>query len=478
MASSQYQTKDNIIPISNADFFKHKHCPMRTVNTRCRCLSNCERVYFGDQAAPDKAIQLRDQILQQVKSSKNELSMPNSQLWTDIEAKVFMLMKWVLCQKHMPHYSAAVGMTMRFLKEEIGIFVPEQNAQPHSTAPATIDNNAAPSPLVSSVPSSVYASAPSHLATPPLSPDTRAQETVYQHCFASQPLNGGAAFDPSFEPPQHSPFALHMNMPVKTEPATKIPDTHFHTISRSTNSPGTVNNGITLNNTVGKKERAPYGFGVREPSRTRLLPDNKTAKQPQAKPIDAHTRPDGPIVRHYAALKASKHHHEKPRAPRGFTARERSAGRAPVAQPCLPETSDTPASAHDKHRDSLDVPRQNASVRAPPPDVDELIKRLKAAELRNKQLEDEGHRLEDMVARLEDNNQRLLVANKQLLEAKKHYKGLHQDAKDRLDELEGEHDGLEDELDESREHIVKLEEELAVLRRPARGRSVRRRGDR
>lgn len=266
-------------------------------------------------------------------------------------------------------------------------------------------------------------------------------------------------------------------MPVKTEPATKTSDTHAHQTSRDTTSRGTVNNGITFNNTVGEKERSPYGFGVREPSKNRLLPDNKSAKQPQAQPIDPQIRPDGPIVRPHAALEASKHHHEKPKAPRGFTVRERSADRIPVAQPCLPETSNPPASTHDKHRDSLDVPRQNASVWAPPPDVDELIERLKAAELRNKQLENEGHRLEDMVARLEDNNQRLLVANKQLLEAKKHYKGLHQDAKDRLDELEGEHDGLEDELDESREHIVKLEEELTVLRRPARGRSVRRRGD-
>jgi hypothetical protein len=449
-------------------------------------LSNCERIYFGDQAAPEKAIQLRDQILQQVKSSKNELSMSNSHLWTDIEAKVVMLMKWVLCQKHMPHYSAAVGMTIRFLKEEIGIFVSEQSAQPHSTAPATINNSAAPSQLVSSVPSSVYASAPSHLATPPLSPDTRAQETVYQRCFASQPLNDGAAFEPSFKPPQQSLVVLHMNVPVKTEPVTKTSDTHAHQTSRDTTSRGTVNNGITFNNTVGKKERAPYGFGVREPSRTRLLPDNKPAKQPQTRSANAQQPLSELAVRPRKFAQASKYQGAKPKAPRGFTVRERSADRAPVAQPCLPSS----ISAYDKHRDSFDVSGHNASVRAPPPDVDELVERLKAAELRNKQLEDEGHRLEDMVARLEDNNQRLLVANKQLLEAKKHYKGLHQDAKDRLEELEGEHDGLEDELDESREHIVKLEEELdesrehivkleeelAVLRRPARGRSVKRRG--
>ena len=76
---------------------------MRTGGTRCCNLSNYERVRFGDQAAPEKAIQLRDQIMQQVKSSKNELSMSNSFLWADIEAKVVMLMKWVLCQKQMPH---------------------------------------------------------------------------------------------------------------------------------------------------------------------------------------------------------------------------------------------------------------------------------------------------------------------------------------------------------------------------------------
>jgi hypothetical protein len=466
MASSQYQTKDNILPISNADFFRHKHCPMRTVNTRCRNLSNCERVHFGDQAAPEKAIQLRNQILQQVKSFKNELSMSDSHLWTDIEAKVVTLMKWVLCQKHMLHCSAAVGMTIRFLKEEIGISLPEQSAQPHSTVPATTNINAAPSQSVSSVPSSVYAS---HLATPPLSPDTRARETVYQHCFASQPPNDGAAFDPSFKPPPQSPFVLHMNMPVKAEPATEISDTHAHQTSRSTTSQGTVNNGTTFNNTVGKKERAPYGFGVREPSKTRLHPDNKSAKQPQAKPTDAQILPNGPTVRPHPALKASNQQQGKPKPPFGLTVRERSTDRAPVAQPCLPEASSFSTSARDKHRDSLDVTEQNLPVQSPRSEMDELVERLKAAELRNEELVDK-------IERLEDNNGRLLVANKQLLEAKKHYKDLYQDAKDRSGELEGENDGLEDELDEAREHIVKLLEELAVLRRPVRGRSVRRRG--
>lgn len=101
MASPQNQTKDSILPISNTDFFRHKHCPTRTVNTRCRCLSTCERVHFGDQAAPEKAIQLRDQIMQQVKSSRNELPTPESHIWDDIETKVVMLMEWVLCKKHM-----------------------------------------------------------------------------------------------------------------------------------------------------------------------------------------------------------------------------------------------------------------------------------------------------------------------------------------------------------------------------------------
>jgi hypothetical protein len=476
MASSQYQTKDSILPISNTDFFKHNHCPMRTVNTRCRCLSTCKRVDFGDDAGSEKALMLRNQILQQIKPFKNEASISGSAVWNDIETKVDMLMGWVLCKKHMLDHSAAAQMTMRFLKQDIGIFVGEQSAQLHPTAPATITNNAAPSQLVSSVPAPMAASAASHLATPPLSPATRAQETLYQHYFASQPLNDGAAFDPSSKPPQQSPFALHMNIPVKTAPAIEVPGTHAHQNFRSTTSHGIVNNGTTSNNTVSRKERAPYGFGVCQPSKTRFISGNKSGKQPHIKSINAQTQLEGPTVRRHAAVKASNHQHEKPKAPRGFTVRERSADRAPVAQPCLPQTSNSPTYAHDKHRDSFDVSRQNASVRASPPDVDELVERLKAAELRNKQLEDEGHGLEDMVARLEDNNQRLLVANKQLLEAKKHYKGLHQDAKDRLEELEGEHDGLEDELDESREHIVKLEEELAVLRRPARGRSVKRRG--
>ena len=142
----------------------------------------------------------------------------------------------------------------------------------------------------------------------------------------------------------------------------------------------------------------PYGFGVRQPSKTRLFSDNKYAKQPQIKPINAQTQPDVPTVRPRADLNASKHQHAKPKAPFGLTVRERSAGRAPVAQPCLPET--TRSSTYDKHCDSLDVAGQNDFVQVARSDMDELIERLKMTELRNKQLEDEGHKLEDTVERL------------------------------------------------------------------------------
>jgi hypothetical protein len=474
MAPPKNQTKENILPISNDNFFRHHHCPMRSGGTRCTNLSNCERVHFGDQAAPEKAVKLRDQIVQQInmKSFKTEASTPNSHVWTDIEEKVVMLLEWVLCKRHLTHCKAALQMTMRFLRQEIGMFVEEQSAQqqPQSREPATINNHSTSSESGPGAPSSAYASAASHLATPPMSPGTLAQGMGHQqHCFASQSqsLNDGAAFDSSFKPPQQSPFVFHANMPVKTEPAVRVPNIHSHRTSRSTTPRAVVNRKITSDANASKEQVVPRGFGVRKPSKTRLLSNNKSGKQPQAKPTNAQHPPNGPTVRPHAAVKASKHQQAKPEAPPGFTVRERSADRAAAAQPCLPETSKFSTSTHDKHRDSFDVAEQDVPVRSSRSEMDELIEMLKATELRNQELL-------DAIERLEDNNGRLLVANKQLLEAKKHYKELYQDAKDREGELEGENDGLEDELDEAREHIVKLEEELVVLRRPARGRSVRR----
>ena len=420
---------------------------MRAVNTRCQNLSNCERVHFGDQAAPAKAIQLRDQIVQQIKSSKHEASMSDSRIWAEIEPKVIKLMKWVLCQKHMPYYNAAATMAMRFLKEENGVFVEEKSAQMqlHSKDPARINDNSASPEVASAAPYSTYASAPSHLTTPPMSPGTLAQEVVYQRCFASHAansLNDGAALVPSFKAPQQSPFAFHMNVPVKTERSNQTQQIHSQRPFNDTTPQSAVRSEATSDTGPSKQKRVPYGFGVRKRSKTRQASGADSAGESRTEPI-------------------------KEEPPVGITVYERVAERAPVAQPGLSKTSDHPASSDGKHRDSLDVTRQADSDQSPQPEVDELAERLRAAELRNEELE---NRME----RLQDNNQRLLIANKKLLAAKKQYKELYQDTKDRLDEVEGEKDGLEDELDESREHIIKLEEELAALRRPVRGRPARR----
>lgn len=449
MAPSANQSKDNILPISNNNFFKHRQCPMRTDNTRCRNLPTCERVDFGDHAGLEKAALLRDQILQQIRPFKNEASAPNSHVWTDIETKVDMLMKWVLCKKHVSHYSAAVQMTMRFLKQESGIFVEKQSAQeqPHSNEPARINDSSVSSGLGSGAPYSAYASAASHLTTPPMSPGTLAQEVVYHRCFASHAansLNNGAVLDPSFKPPQQSPFAFHMNMPVKTERSVQPHNIHSQPLFNNTEPQSAVKSEPTPDTRPSGQKRVPFGFGVRKRSKTR-----------QASGID------------FAGKSRTEPTKEEP--PDGRTVRERVSERAPVTQPCLSKTSNHPDSSHGKNRDSLDVTGQDDSDQSPQREVDELAERLRAAALRNEELE-------DRIERREDDNQMLLTANKQLLATKKYYKELYQDTKDRLDEVEGERDGLEDELDESREHIVRLEEELAMLRRPARGRSVRRRG--
>lgn len=419
---------------------------MRNVNTRCQNFCTCERVHFGDQAAPEKAIEIRDQIMQQIESSKHEASMLETRFWDDIEPKVVKLMKWVLCQKHMPHYNTATSMAIRCLKEENGVFVEEQSAQMqlHPKKPARINDTSASPEVASAAPSSTYASAASHLATPPMSPGTLAHQRYFASHDAS-PLNDGAAFNALFKSAQQSPFVLHMNMPLKTERSNQIQDVQSQRASNSTKPRSTVKSEVPPDTRPSKQKRVPHGFHVRSSPRTRQAAGIDSARRSRTEP----TRGESSV---------------------GLTVRDHIAERAPVAQPCLSKVFNQPTSANGKHRDSLDVARQNDSAQSPRPEEDELAERLRAAELRNEELE-------DRIERLEDNNQRLLVANKQLLEAKKHYKELYQDTKDRLGEVEGENDGLEDELDESREHIVKLEEELAILRRPARGRSLRRRGD-
>lgn len=427
---------------------------------------------------------LRNQILQQIKPFKNERSMHDSHIWIEIEDKVVMLVKWVLCKKHMVLHEAAVQMTMRFLKQESGIFGEEQSVQmqSHLREPARINDNSASfglgSAARSAAPYSAYISAASHLATPPMSPGTVAQEMVYQPCFASGvtgSLNDGATFGPSFKPPQESPSVLHMNMPVKTEPAIKVRDTDSRRTSRSTTIRAVANRDYTSNTNASREQHVPHGSQVRRRSSTRFPTDVELASLCQANPFLAQQPPSGPAVSPHAVVKASKQQHAMPKAPYGFTVRRRSADRAPVAQPCLTEASNPLSSAHDKHRDSFDLAGQDTSAQSPRSEIDELVEKLKAANLRNKELEGERNKLEDRVEMLQDDNHRLLVANKQLLDSKKRYKEQYQDAQDRLGELEGERDDLEDELDESREHVVRLEEELVVLRKPARGRSVRRR---
>ena len=471
MAPSMYQTKDTILPISNKDYFKDQQCPMRTGNTRCRCKSTSDRVDFGDQAAPEKALMLRDQLLQQVKPSKNEASMPDSHVWNDIEIKVGMLMRWVLCKKHMSHCSAAVQMTMRFLKQESGMFFEEQGV--HLQEPAKTNSISPLSELGSAAPHSTYASAASHLATPPMSPGTLTPKK------ASQGIAGlfrdGAISNTSFNPRQQSPFIFHMDVPVKTENGNTIHDIHSQRASNNTTPRAASNNEASPGTKLNKKERAPYGFHVRPRSRMRQAAGidsagTDSARQPQNE-ANKEEPPFGFTVCPRPGTSTQNSLPKKPQSPFEFTGSARIAAHAPVAQPCGSDASYKPIFARGKHRDSFDVADQNHSIQQPQSEMDELVERLKAADIRNRQLtkeyEREKDKLEDRLERLQDDNAMLLVANKQLLDAKRHYKELYLDARDRLVELEDAKDGWEDQLDESREHITKLEEELALLRRTA-----------
>jgi hypothetical protein len=514
MAPTSFESTDNILPISNNDYFKQHQCPIRSDKTRCRCKSTCNRVDFGNHAGPQNAVMLRDQILAQVEPFK--LYTPDSYVWVDIETKVAMLIGWVLCQKHVSYRDAAVRMTMRFLKQGSGVFVEEQSAQPHPNQPANT-NNYLLTGMGSSDPYPTHASATSHLPTPPMSPGTLTHGKAYQEYTPFQntslPSNG-AAYNSPFVLSQQAQSVFHMRVPVKTEPATEGHGTGpQHAFGNNhTYDTGLQHDPSTCNSS--KAQHVPHGFNVRQPSPTRSVSGTKSVKQPQAKPTNPPPSTGlSPRLPPPTSVQAPRSQHLRTQAPPGLTGREHVGDHAPVAQPCLLKAAGHPILSHGKHRDSFVATEQAHPVQLPRSEVDELVEKLKAAELRNKELEenfkvekeklekkfeagkkklmekfasekekleekfdrekekledvfdDEKEMLEDEIEKLSIDNEMRLAANEKLQNEKTCLKAKYEGLQNQIGDLEDDNEILRTRAHNLREEVAMMTAEMARFKR-------------
>jgi len=249
-------------------------------------------------------------------------------------------------------------MTMRFLKQECGIFDEEQSAQPQPqpNQPANINNHSF-GDIGSSAPYSTYASATSRLLTPPMSPGALAQEKAYQDqtpFYAINALNRGAAYNSPLVLSQQLQHFFHMREPVKTEPATQDHGTGpQHAFgSNHTYSAGSQHTPLASN--PNKAQHVPKGFNVRKPSPTRSVSGTKSVTQPQAKSTTLLATTG--LSARLPLPTTDRVPRSQPvelQAPPGLTGREHIGDHAPVAQPCLLKSSGHPAPTHGKHRDSF-----------------------------------------------------------------------------------------------------------------------------
>lgn len=450
MPPTKPKTNDIILPISNHDFFKNHHCPMSDGNVRCRNISMCSRVHFGDHAAPQKAVNLRDQLVQQIKPFASGISKPDSPIWAGIESKVVKLMGWVLCQKHLLHREAMVRMTMEFLKEESGSFDEEQSAQPQSKAPA-YDSIPSSVTLGAPAPYSTYASVASHLATPPMSPVTFTQPQAYQSPVgigAGNLYHREASLFSQHGPPQHSPRVYRMDQPIKTEPETTA---HLaQSYQQHPVAPAYTFGQQQMRATTqsAKSQKVPFGFSVVTPSKSGRVSDKLSPQQPGSKPIK--TKPSSGVP-HPTREEAPKTQATKAQVPDGFRVRERVEQHAPALQLSQVKTANERTLTTGKHRGPSAAADQIAPSQQPRSEMDQMVDNLEAMELRNK--------------KLESNNQKLEANNEKLENEKQRLKAKYHAADDRVGDLEDEVEDLQARLEGADEKITRLEEELATLRR-------------
>lgn len=319
MAPATKPQSDTILHVFNDDFFKHKHCPMRTGNVRCRNKSTCDRVDFGNQSGPQNAVKLRDQLMRQVGLLAKQEPTTASPVWSSIQTKVEMLIDWVLCQKHTMQRDAAISMTISFLKQDCGIFVEDrQSAQSHIQLP-TDSYQSSTMPLTAEY--APFYSTATHLATPPMTPSTTTQEHLHQQPFvftAGVPVKKNFPAGRPVNRPQQDPFVFpfgdHVkHNTIKTESGTDNQAAPPRVLGKSSQESHTAS--MSADSKVSRSQPVPFGFNVRTPSSKQNATEQKSAQQSQ----ETHTKSKQPSETVQTAKDtAPKSQTNRPQVPFGF----------------------------------------------------------------------------------------------------------------------------------------------------------------
>lgn len=216
MAPTTDRSEENVLELAHHDFVNHK-CPMRNGNVCCRNMPNTARRHDGDLSAFPKAVTVREQLMQHIKVLSFQKTVSASPVWSSIQTNVGNLMSWTLCNKHLVYHDLAVSTTMESLKQECCPLVQGQSAQFY-TNQATHTNPPAPQ-TTPFAPFSSYATAPTHLATPPASPANFQQEQMQQPFSgypSNQPLNTQSFPTRSYAAPQQPPVVNGFSNPAYT----------------------------------------------------------------------------------------------------------------------------------------------------------------------------------------------------------------------------------------------------------------------
>jgi hypothetical protein len=453
MAPIPKYSSDNILALSNHDFFKNGQCPMRAGNVRCRNISMCTRVHYGDQSAPEKAEKLRNQLIQHVKSLAAERSPPYSLVWNNIETKVAMLVDWVVCKKHLAQCETAVCMTIDFLKQDCGVFVEEESAQPgYLATPPPTPAAYFPSQAwqyAKQYPSVVHASVPIK------------KEPASSQMSASSQMFGQS------ELPQRAAFNFAVDEPMKTEPITSFfaPQVQQSFPTSPSSNASDSNELFGANPT--RPQHVPFGFGVRTPTNTEYTVNTPSPKQLRAQTVEPQSSA-GPAIRSPASVQFSKHQPTKQEVPFGFGVRSRTKDKeGTVPQPTQSSTLKEKLTFSCDGCKMLQA-QKDASDETSRSQMDQLVKDNKAMELRLRKLVDENRRLGDENQKISDHSKTLAVDSKTLVNDKQRLTARYHAADDQAGELEQVNADLQSQVDSAGDRVKKLESEKETLQSQAK----------
>lgn len=454
MAPIREEATENIGSVSNHDFLKNHHCPMRTGNVRCRNISACSDSYNQDKSAPGKAINLRNQIIEQVKSFPSDVT-SDAPIWLIIEKKIGKLLDYVLCKKHKGQQrDTAVRTTMTFLKEECGIFDDEeQSAETHTTqAPDDLPSLPAMSSNGLHNPSSLYATATSNLATPLESPARSVlQQTYHQHPSVFAAGQAAESSPPNGQHPQ-SAFDYRPNKPIKTEQATNVHQAQPQSFLEESFQAQSFG-----------PQQTPTGFAGLAPASAEQ--DILSSTSTLAPPIKEHGRIPG-------KKRVPNTQSTKPQAPDGFTVRPRTKEESSIPQATEPKTPRQSSALPTKRSTVPPAAQYDAANNLPRSQIDEMVDNLEALELNNKKLAKENEKLRADNEKLEKDKLRLKAKyhkasdeSDELADQNDSLKLQVRNGVDRIGDLQDANESLQSEAGEFKAKVEAMEKELAVLRR-------------